>query len=177
MSNTELQGSLATTINTKWKEARTLAGAAEDKAIDALNAIREVGILLGPRWKEIQSELEFGERSIQMCLSFARKHPDPVTDATRAIRMLDEIRMTTGLLAFADGHGPQQLHSPSFFSIVSKQMTSFRSEWKKQLARSPLEAWPHPSLEQFITQIEPAVQELNGIYNKAKAQLETHNAV
>lgn len=169
-----VKSELAATINAKWREARQNADESEGKAVQAFNLLREVGIMLGPKWREIQSELEFGERSIQMCLNFARKHPEPVTDATRAIRMLDEIRMTTGLLPFTDGHGPQQLHSPNFFSVISKQLVAFRSEWKKQIARSPIEQWAPTALEQFVYQLEPAIQELNDIYDAAKKRLRNH---
>lgn len=168
---TKAPSEIAATINAKWREARELADKSEGAAVLSFNALREVGILLGPRWRDIQGELEFGEKSIQMCLTFARKHPEPVTCATRAIRMLDEIRMTTGLLPFSDGHGPQQLHQPNFFSVVSKQFTAFRGEWRRHIARSPIDKWDQPSLEQFVNQLEPAINEINGIYAAAKAKL------
>jgi hypothetical protein len=173
MQRHELQSSLAEQINARWREAREFADNAQETAVQALNAIRDVGLLLPPDWRRLQGELDFGERSIQMCLSFARKHPEPVTDPTRAIRLLDDIRMATGLLPFSEGHGPQQLHSPNFFSVIAKQMVAFRSEWKKQLARSPLDQWEYSTLEQFVSQVEPMVEELNGIYDKARTTLDT----
>lgn len=171
MQSKEVTSSIAQQANEKWRLARESGISAERESVHALNLIREIGILLHPRWKEVQSELEFSERQIQMCLTFARKHPDPVVDPTRAIRLLDEIRMTTGLLPFADGHGPQHLHSPNFFSVLAKQMVAFRSEFKKQLTRSPIEQWEHTTLEQFVAQVEPYVEELNSIYGNAKAEL------
>lgn len=174
-----LKTSLVAEINFKYAEARAYAEKAENLSLDALNGLREVGILLedaksnaGYQWPLIQAQLDFGERQMQMCLMFARKHPEKVTCTTRAIRMLDDIRMTTGLLPFSEGHGPQQLHQPSFGSVISKQFTSFRAEWKKQLTRSPLNVWDRPTLEQFVCQIQPVVDELTSIYAKAKAQLE-----
>lgn len=176
MQSAELQSSLAEQINAKWHEARVCAQDVEHQTIAGFNALRECGILLGRGWKEIQGKLDLPEQSIQMCLTFARKHPEPVTDSSSAIRLLPEIRMTTGYLPFPDGHGPQQLHSPSFFSVIAKQMVAFRSEWRKQLSRSPLEQWEYPALEQFVYQLEPAVEELNAIYTNAKAQLAARSA-
>lgn len=162
---------IASTINAKWREARTLADQSEDTAVLAFNALREVGILLGSHWRDIQTELEFGEKSIQMCLTFARKHPEPVTDATRAIRMLDEIRMTTGLLPFSDGHGPQQLHQPNFFSSLAKKLTDIRATCKRHITASPVDKWDNTTCEQFVHQLEPAINEINAIYTSAKARL------
>lgn len=172
MQSKEVSLNVAQQANEKWRLARDAGVNAERESVHALNLIREIGILLQPCWKEVQGQLEFGERSIQMCLTFARKHPEPVIDPTRAIRMLDEIRMTTGLLPFTDGHGPQQLHAPNFFSVFAKQVVSFRSDFKKQLARSPIEQWDYPTLEQWVTQAEPWVNEINDIHSRAKAQMQ-----
>lgn len=158
-------------LNALEEQAELHAGNSIHEQLLAYNLIRRHGLLLPDNWREIQSELKWDEKQIQMSLSFARKHPELVESVALAARMMAEVCMTTGYLPFADGHGPQQLHSPNFFSVISKHLVSFRSEWKKHISRSPIEAWDKPSLEQFVYQLEPALDEINAIYASAKARL------
>lgn len=172
----EIQNSLVQQINDKHATARALTAHAVKSAVMAFNATREAGILLeeaksSPGWSAIQSELDFGGQAIQMCLSFSRKYPQPVIDPTRAVKMLEDVQMITGLLPFPDGHGSQRLHTPNFFSEVNKQLGTFRAHWRKHFQRSPIDKMDDPALEQLTSQMKPAVEEFTGYYNDLKNEL------
>src|SRR5439155_23146128 len=113
--------------------------------------------------------------AIKAYLKLARSHPEPISDLGTGLRVIRESMQATGALEFPSGHGPQQLHCPNFFSMISKHLVSFRSEWKKHVSRSPIDQWDEPSLEQFVYQLKPAIDEINAIYASAKAKLESEN--
>jgi predicted DNA-binding transcriptional regulator AlpA len=54
-------------------------------------------------------------------------------------------------------------HEPNFYSFVAKYLTNFQAKWEKQLSRRPLSNWADPELEQVESQLEPIVEDMNGI--------------
>ena len=109
-------------------------------------------------------------------LALGRKYrvttPEPETDISKSLKTVRDAMMLTGGISRPSGHGPQQLHAPNFVSTFSKGIMNLTSEWSKQLARNPIEAWAYPTLEQFVHQVQPWVEKVNGIYKRAKDQLE-----
>jgi hypothetical protein len=181
MASNELQQSFRTRINQLHQANKEWGESIRFELLGGLNRIRECGALLEEaknalnhtEWRNLQVELDFGhkrEQVIQTYLLFIRKHPNEITDIESGQRALTDTMMVTGLLPFPEGHGPQTLHPPNLFSWMAKTVTSVTSELKKRIDASPIDSWPQEAAEQFVAQIEPMIERINGIYAQAKAR-------
>ena len=113
--------------------------------------------------------------AIESYLAIGRKYrcdPAETSDVAKSLKAVKTAMYLTGGISRPNGHGPQQLHAPNFFSTFTKGIMNLTSEWSKQLARNPIEGWAYPTLEQFVHQVQPWVEKVNGIYKRAKDQLE-----
>ena len=114
--------------------------------------------------------------AIASYLALGRKYqhaaPESVNDIAKSMKAVKNAMYLTGGIERPDGHGPQQLHAPNFFSTFTKGIMVLTSEWSKQLARNPIEGWAYPTLEQFVYQVQPWVEKVNGIFKRATDQLE-----
>jgi hypothetical protein len=187
----ELQESTIDRINGSYASFCDCYKQSEQIQIEGANHAREVGILLS----EFKSKCAHGEftqsfASFQgklmpgnkfrfsyehgsLMMRIAARYPDTFTTENfpERIRSLKDLLYATNQLQMPIGHGEQTLHQPNFFSFVAKYLTNFNAEWEKQLSRRPLEEWDQPEVEQFVAQLEPVVENVNGIYATAKARL------
>jgi len=63
--------------------------------------------------------------------------------------------MLSGGMPMPQGHGPQQLHEPAFFSWASRTVMQFKAAWAKFLGSKPLDSWTVHEAEQFAFQLRP----------------------
>jgi hypothetical protein len=176
----ELETSLVTEINLAHQQCLACDSDLEELILKKCNCARKCGLNLinakekvghGNWMSWVNSNLGFSLEMAHRYMRFHDAHPELWTELKEGIRSLKDAMIATGALVAASGHGQQTLHQPNFFSFVAKYLTNFKAEWEKQLSRRPLEEWDQPEVEQFVSQLEPVVEDVNGIYATAKARL------
>jgi hypothetical protein len=171
----ELAVSLRDEIIQRHREGIALDHLLRDTLLKKLECTRATGILLeeaheqfhGHRWHEFETSLPFDSKALRAYIRFARRHPGPVTDVLAAMRCAKESAMLTGLLPWPNGHGPETLHKPNFFSRVTNTLQDIAAEWRKFVDRKPLSNWPDKTKEQFLSSLKPLLQ----IYKEVAATL------
>jgi len=161
--NRELALTLRDEITRKHHEGIALDQQLRDTLLRKLECTRETGILLdeaqdqirGDAWREFTGSLPFDSKAMSEYLKFARKHSEPVTEVAQAMRCAFDAALTTGLLPFADGHGPQKLHAPNFFSKLTVAVQQIAAGWRRFANRYPVDQWRDEQKEQFCESLRP----------------------
>jgi len=172
----ELAVSLRDEISQRHLEGIALDQQLRETLLRKLECTREVGILLeeaheqlrGDSWHEFETSLPFDSKSLKAYVRFSRAHADgPIVDIGKAMRAAHQAALATGLLQFPNGHGPEKLHTPNFFSRVTSTLQDIASEWRKYVDRKPLSIWPDDLKEQFCSSLRPGLQ----IYREVASSL------
>jgi hypothetical protein len=126
---------------------QTALTAARENELVAANAAREAGMLLmeieasvpKPAFHEMQLELglESGER-VKLA-AIAKKHPEPVTDWSDALRVVRKLLPDDEATAPALPGFSKQKPGPSLF--VTVWVSRFIARWKDVLERHPISTW------------------------------------
>jgi hypothetical protein len=162
----ELAATLRDEITRKHELGIALDQQLRETLLRKLECTRETGILLaeaqdqfkGERWTQFASELPIDGSAVKAYLRFARRHPDPVTEIATAMRCATQAAMLTGLLPWPNGHGPETLHTPNFFSRVTNTLQDIAAEWRKFVDRKPLSNWSDETKQQFLSSLKPVIQ-------------------
>jgi hypothetical protein len=161
-SNKALALSFTSEVRQRHQEA-IAAGENMRRAVQqALEKTRAVGMVLQSaesdlnhdEFKQLCSELPFSLDSVRSYLSFARKHPEPVTDLKVAMRLSVEAALTTGLLP-APERMALRLHEPNFISDAIQHVQLLAAAWAKYIKRKPLTEWRADEIDTLLATFAP----------------------
>lgn len=165
-------------VNRSRAEAEQAGVGALEAELAFLNKTRECGVLLEDakgtlspnQWKLAQSSFEFTERQVQGLLDFARRFPEPITDAREAVRSLKDAQLALGFTDYAEGHGPQKLHEYNFAIVLTKRATDLVAEIRKAETRAPISEWSPSYAAQYCAMVSKPRDEINRSFELAKAR-------
>jgi hypothetical protein len=109
------------------------------------------------------------QRAIKSYLKFARSNPEPISDLERAIISIRAALQPSGALEFPDGHGPQNLHEPNFFSHAIGLIQRLLGIYRHYLRRCPLKCWRSEQLQSLIASLRPVAD----VYRDLNRELES----
>lgn len=156
--------SLVEAINSKHQEGLECDEALRECVERKLRVTVECGLLIQEARDVFKSRFDdlvgrflgFSPLALRSYVRIAqRKRPLP--DFKSKWVSVREAAEPTSLIPLRDGHGPQRLIPPNFFSASTKVLMNFLAGFRKHAAAHPLDEWSLDSLEQFAAQLKPIV--------------------
>ncbi len=183
----QIRSRLVEEIKRRHAESEELNPQFESLIIRKANLMRECGIYL----QELKAETPHGLWQLMFATAKGKGNNDATFDfdysmGQRYIKFANsnehpfaDIETAKSAMALAwktqhaidsGGHGPQGLPSnePNFFITAGKQLQSFSALFEKQMQQHPVDQWAPQTAGQFVAQMEPIIEKVNGIYAKAK---------
>jgi hypothetical protein len=190
----EIESSLIQRINSTYEEFCELAKSQKQTQIDGANKARESGLLLlefkkhcphGEFTRKFKSHLgkyiaenifvmsyEHGSQLMRI----ANRYDEPFDEGNypERARSLHDLLYTANELEMPNGHGPQNVKAThqNAFAEFSRHLMAFRTAWDKHGMRHPIQQWTRETAMQFVSELEPIIEEVNEIYAMAKTRAE-----
>jgi len=163
MSRRDLALTFRAEIGKKLQEAEQADQDFKASLLSKLESTRRAGLALDAaqhdltqqEFRALVGELGLSRSAVSSYLSFASRHSEPITDLKLAMRLAAQAALASGLLPAPEGHGPQVLHKPNFFSRLTVVTQDIASEFVKYCNRRPLDTWPVELREQFVETLRP----------------------
>ena len=174
---TQLMVSYRSTIGEAHEKALAADKRVRESILSKIELTRQCGLQIAAakgdlREREFAAVTDFlSSNSIKSYLKFARANAEPITELSQALAAVAAALTLTGALPFPDGHGPQNLHEPNFFSKAVDLIQKLLGLYRHYLQRFPLKDWRPQHVESLAASLRPVAEAYRDLTVELKSRL------